>query len=365
MGKDLRGHELGKGLSQRQDKRYSARFTSVSGKRIEKYFNKLPEAKVWLRDAVYDDAHRSIFTQNNVTVNTWFEYWMTNIIEKQVKYNTKVSYRGRYDYRIKPVIGDLPLNNVKPIHCQQVLNSCMEAGDCSGSMSKVKSIMTQMFNSAIENKMMIINPVTSSVKYKKTEKKERRVLTKEEQDLFESLIDHTHYKNIFLFILNTGLRMGELTALKWKDVDWKKKIIKIGNTGFYNAEIGAMDENTPKSDAGYRVIPLTDKAYNILKEEKKNSKDQYVFHNATGTLVRNSEANKALHRIVKNKMSIEDDFSMHNLRHTFATRCIEGGMKPKVLQKILGHEDIATTMNLYVHATEEEIASEMDKVFNL
>lgn len=363
MGKDLRGKEIGRGLCQRKDGRYSARFTSKSGKRVERYFNKLPDAKIWLRDAVYDDAHDTVIPQTDVTVDTWFNYWMTNIVEGYAKYNTKVSYRGRYDYRIKPLIGNMLLNDVKPLNCQNIMNYCMEQEDCSGSIAKVRSILKNMFDSAIENDMMETNPVTSSVKYKKTDKVERRVLTIDEQKEFISLLDESHYKDIFIFVLNTGLRSGELTALKWEDVDLKKGCIRIGNTGFYNADIGSMDENSPKSDAGYRTIPLTNEAKEILNRLKKNKTDSYVFHNATGTIVRNCEANKALHRIVKKKMGI-DDFSMHCLRHTFATRCIEGGMKPKTLQTILGHEDIVTTMNLYVHSTDEEMTSEMDKVFN-
>lgn len=364
MGKDLRGKEIGKGLSQRQNGRYSARFMSKSGKRIEKYFDKLPEAKIWLRDAIYDDAHSIVLPRSDVTVDTWFQYWMTNIVEGYAKYNTKVSYKGRYNYRIQPLIGNMLLNDVKPIHCQSIMNYCMEQGDCSGSISKVRSILKNMFDSAIENDIMVTNPVTISVKYKKTEKTERRILTKEEQEQFVSLLVSSHYKDAFLFVLNTGLRSGELSALKWEDVDLKKGNIRIGNTSFYNADIGKMDENSPKSEAGYRTIPLTNEAKSILNRLKKHKIDQYVFHNATGTLIRNSEANKALHRIIRGKMGITDDFSMHCLRHTFATRCIEGGMKPKTLQTILGHEDIATTMNLYVHATDEELSSEMDKVFN-
>ena len=93
MGKDLNQKELGRGLSQRKDGLYSARFMSKTGKRVEKYFHKLPEAKIWLRDAVYDDAHSIVVPNNTITVDAWFDYWMTHMVETHIKYNTKVSYR--------------------------------------------------------------------------------------------------------------------------------------------------------------------------------------------------------------------------------------------------------------------------------
>lgn len=80
MGKDLKGRECGKGLSQRKDKKYSARYVTKSGKRVEKYFNTLPEARNWLEDARYEDKHKVFGIQSSMTVNEWFDYWSKSII---------------------------------------------------------------------------------------------------------------------------------------------------------------------------------------------------------------------------------------------------------------------------------------------
>ena len=80
MGKDLKGRECGKGLSQRKDKKYSARYVTKSGKRVEKYFNTLPEARNWLEDARYEDKHKVFGIQSSMTVNEWFNYWSKSII---------------------------------------------------------------------------------------------------------------------------------------------------------------------------------------------------------------------------------------------------------------------------------------------
>lgn len=368
MGKNLKGKELGKGLSQRKDGFFVARFTSQTGDRITKVFKKLPDAQIWLRDSSYDDSH-SIASKlssraKDITVDAWYEYWMTYIMSSRIKYNTRISYKRRYEYRIKPIIGYTLLNDLKPIDCQAVLNYCMDKGDVSDSMAKVKSIMKNMFEAAIENEMMLTNPVTASVKYKRTEKIERRVFTLDEQKEFIELAEESSYYDVFIFILNTGLRVGELSALRWTNVNWYKKTITVGTTAFYNEETGRMEENSPKTSAGYRDIPLTQTALQILEKRKEArlTEDEYIFYNVNRSQIRESDVNKALKRIVVKKMGITERFTPHSLRHTFATRCAESGMKPKVLQIILGHENIATTLNLYVHVTDDEIASEISKL---
>jgi site-specific recombinase XerD len=125
----------------------------------------------------------------------------------------------------------------------------------------------------------------------------------------------------------------------------------------------------PKSKSGYRTIPMTQKAYDILqyKYAERNIRkvrdeqfDDIVFLNRNGQPLKNSSYDTYIYRVA-DKAEI-DRLSMHTLRHTFATRCIEGGMKPKTLQMILGHANIGITMNLYVHVTEEEKELEMSKV---
>lgn len=367
MGKDLKKKELGKGLCQRQDGYFVARFTAQNGERITKVFKRLPDARIWLRDASYDDAHTVRPKVKDVTVNSWFTYWMNEIMYYRLKYNTRASYNRQYKNRIDPLIGHMLLNEIKPLDCQAVMNYCMKKQDVSDSISKVRSIMKNMFEAAIENELMVTNPVTTSVKYKREKRVERRVFTVEEQKKFKELASESSYKDVFFFILNTGLRVGELSALKWSDVDFNKNTIKVGNTAFYNDEIGEMDENSPKTDAGYRTIPLTTEAQKILKEHfsSRQTNDIYVFYNSYHSQIRESDVNKALKRIVVKKMGITDKFTPHSLRHTFATRCAESGMKPKVLQKILGHENISTTMNLYVHATEDEMTNEIEKLNNI
>ena len=133
--------------------------------------------------------------------------------------------------------------------------------------------------------------------------------------------------------------------------------------------VGEWRIGEPKSKSGYRTIPLTDEVIDILKRQKEKNKkikiislewSEFVFLCRKGTPIKNSTYDTALFKIC-DKAQIPR-FSMHVLRHTFATRCIEGGMKPKTLQIILGHSNIGITMNLYVHTTEEEKLKEIELV---
>ena len=202
---------------------------------------------------------------------------------------------------------------------------------------------------------------------KPSQKKE--ALTIDIQKKFLEQAKGQSYENQYRFILQTGLRTGELIGLKWKDVDFENKTVKIQRSMEYRYSIGEWRVGEPKSKSGYRTIPLTDEAIRILLEQKEKNKkikiipmewSEYIFLCRKGEPVKNSTYDTALFKICE-KAGI-NKFSMHVLRHTFATRCIEAGMKPKTLQMLLGHSNIGITMNLYVHTTEEEKKKEMDLV---
>ena len=114
MGKNLKGKEIGKGICQRKDGLYSARFLDSTGKRQEKYFKTLPEARNWLEDAKYAERHGEVALSSEVTVDEWFEYWIENIVGDLVL-NTRRNYRERYVHNVQPSIGRMLLADVKPM----------------------------------------------------------------------------------------------------------------------------------------------------------------------------------------------------------------------------------------------------------
>ena len=369
MGKDLKGKELGVGITQQKNGLYNAGFVDKLGKRRVKRFKKLQECRKWLDEAKYIDEHSSITEANAMMVDAWFEYWIS-IKEKTVRPNTVRNYRERYHRNISKVIGKMLLIDVKPIHCQKIFSDMADEGYKTTTIYQTRIALYNMLDFAKENDVIINNPCKKSVKSdmgQLSDKKE--ALTIDVQRKFLEAAKDQSYENQYRFVLQTGLRTGELVGLKWDDIDFKNKTLTISRTMEYRYKVGEWRIGPPKSESGYRTVPLTDEAIRILKAQKeKNSKikvipmewaDQ-VFLCRKGEPVKNSTYDTALFKIC-DKVGIKR-FSMHVLRHTFATRCIEAGMMPKTLQKILGHSNIGITMNLYVHITEDEKHKEIELV---
>ena len=369
MGKDLKGKELGEGIVQRSNGTYQARFVDKFGKRRQKKSKKLQEVRQWLADATYIDKHSDLDQASDMLVDAWFEYWI-GIKKQTVRPNTVRNYSERYERNIKSVIGNKLLTDVKPVHCQKIFSNMAEEGYKTTTIYQTRIALYNMLEFAKENDVLINNPCKKSVKSdmgKPSEKKE--ALTIDVQRKFLEAVVGYSYENQYRFVLQTGLRTGELAGLKWSDIDFKNRTMKIERTMEYRYSVGEWRVGPPKSKSGYRTIPLTDEAIRILENQKAKNKSlklvpiewsDTVFLCRKGTPVKNSTYDTGLFKYC-DRIGIPR-FSMHVLRHTFATRCIEGGMKPKTLQKILGHSNIGITMNLYVHITEDEKHREIDLV---
>ena len=381
MGKNLKGKEIGTGLSQRTDGKYSARFTDKFGKRHEKYFKTLPEARNWLAEAKYADTHENVFIPTETTVDEFFEFWIENIVGDLAP-NTLRNYRERYVANIRPVIGRMTLANVKPMHCKKVLILMESTGYAGSTVRQAYITMGSLLKSAKENDLIVKHPM-DGVRFTKPLRAtdDIRFLNREEQQLFLEKAQSSHNYSQYALILETGLRTGELVGLTWDDINWKTKSLTVSKTLEFRYAEQNWRAGPPKTPQSYRTIPLTDKAYTILKElwdnrnRRKESpllsttleyidrrtglkskflmRDLVFINYRTGEPTKNSSYDTHLYKLC-DKAGIPR-ISMHTLRHTYATRAIESGMQPKVLQKLLGHGSIKTTMDRYVHVTDESM----------
>lgn len=196
---------------------------------------------------------------------------------------------------------------------------------------------------------------------------------------------------MFSCFLGTGMRLGELTGLTWKDIDMKRNVIHIDHIMNYSQINGkrVFHVSTPKTKTGIREIPILPELKKLLLLQKQydfmtgihgtamiDGYTDFVFHTSTGTPYIQTGLNAIITRIVNAYNSQETDrakkdnrepelipdFSPHVLRHTFCTRFCENESNVKVIQAIMGHKDIKTTMNIYAHATDDKIQETMKEL---
>lgn len=381
MGKSLKGKELGKGIGQRKDGLYYARCTNKSGQRLEKCFQDLKEARNWQKEQQYRQVHPEIKSAPpKMTVNEWFDFWQTNLLTGLAP-NTVRNYRERYERNAKAILGELLLTEVKPMHCKAVFNGM--TGTYAGSTIRQAYIaLGSMFKAAKENGLIEKHPM-DGVRFDSPIKAvdEIHFLTVSEQKAFLEIAKHSHNYAQYALILETGLRTGEVIGLTWDAINWENHTLTVNKTMEFRHKQHEWRAGPPKTKKSYRTIPLTDTAYQILrdlylgreyrkeaseldkvltyidrrtaKQAELHMRDLVFINYRTGMPAKNSSYDTHLYKLC-DRAGIEH-FCMHALRHTYATRAIESGMQPKVLQKLLGHASIKTTMDRYVHVTDDSM----------
>ena len=333
-------------------------------------------------------------TNNVLSLNEWFEIWYWDYKSIIVKRSTLQIYYSIYQNQIAPILGSCLLSQIKAYHIQRLYNHILEKNLSSKYLHDIHNLLHNIFDAAIANDIMIKNPCMG-VLMPSISQKERRVLSVEEQQLLLNITKQSkwqQYEPIIKILLGTGMRIGELFALTWQDIDFQQHQIIINKTLVYLPDTHTkkykFSFQTPKTRNAIRTIPMQHNVENafrkqliIQQEQKQNSRwepltgfESLVFLNKYGHPRQRGAFQKTLNHLIA---SINQDnqpkqncptsphmlpIHPHTLRHTFATRCFEAGIPPKTVQMILGHSNIQITLDLYTHVSNQKKRSDLKKL---
>ena len=306
-------------------------------------------------------------------VKELFEMWL----EKYVKPSVKIRSYNKYEPVVKgyiiPIIGEVELNDCKCVVMQdyicKLLNTkCIKTNKplAINTIHGIVQVLKQGFKLALELELISKDP-TLKIKLPPVNEKEVLALTREEQKMIEDFCLSNHKTNYLGIIISlyTGIRLGELLALTWDDIDFDKKLMLIRKTS-YSAKIEGkyvIVIDKPKTKKSNRIIPLPDKLINLLIIHKNNSTSDFIISTRNNTIVEVRSYQRTFDSILS-KCNIQH-YNYHCLRHTFATRALELGMDIKTLSEILGHTNVSITLNRYAHSLLDYKIQEMNKVISL
>ena len=333
-----------------------------------------------------------------MTINDLYDLWVQ--VKRGLKDNTFQNYKYMYNQFVAPDFGNMEVTDLKRTDVRAFYNYLSDEQHLKTStIDCVHTVLHQVLELAVEDDYIRYNPSDSALKELRKahnhDTVKRKALTVQEQELFESFLQekgqYNKWRPIFTVLLWTGLRVGEITGLRWCDVDFEAETISVNHTLVYYHKGGKANcdyaINTPKSKAGVRVIPMLPKVKQALLEEKQNQEDfgikcnvsvdgytDFIFVNRFGGVQHQGTLNKALRRIIRDcnykvldnrkndkEVTLLPKFSNHTLRHTFTTRMCEAGVNIKAMQDILGHADAETTMNIYAEATYDLKYAELNR----
>ncbi len=340
-------------------------------KRSKKSFKEKQEAENFLEEIMFKKDNKKYVRNNGMTLRTII---VSNINKK---FGSGIISEGqlmRTNKTIKQMPEELLNTNIEEIteeDIQTYLNSLKNYSN--SSIKKFYELLSQAFRIAFERDYIKLNPMKNVLRPKSKKKdKKVRALTVDEQERFtQYLLDQnikdTPYRNVFLVQMFTGMRIGEVLALKTTDIDLAHNLITVEHTISVDAKEKTILKETPKSFNGMREIPMPSYLKPYIMEQMKianinNHKENLLFVNRNKGYVDHRIANKILKKMLE-ELDIEG-ISTHSLRHTFGTRCIESGVRDVALQRIMGHSSITATLNNYVDVSEELKESELEKVYS-
>lgn len=400
--KDGKGRVLRKGEHYRKtDGRYSYIYTDPLGKQRMIYAKSLVTLRQKEESLVRDQMDGlDVYVAGKADVNFLFDRYIST--KSELRSSTYSNYLYVWNHFIRDTFGKKKIKDVKYsdvlFFYSDLLNN---KGLQINTLESINTVLRPSFQLAVRDDIIRKNPVDGAyAEVKKRNggsRKKRKSLTVEQQRAFINYVaDNPFFYKwypFFTFLLGTGCRIGEAIGIRWDDVDLEKRLIDINHslTYYQRADDSFKCEfrvSEPKTEAGVRTIPMMQQVYDVLRDEYERQQEEgfcvenvdgmtnFVFTNRFGTPHNPAAVNRAIKRIVdahnaeeevKAKKEKRDPviiprFSCHIFRHTFASRFCENETNVKVIQEVMGHADVSTTMNIYAEVNEDVTRASLENL---
>lgn len=351
-------------------------------KRVCVYGKTEAEAKRKLKEKRNEYIKNNGIVQKNISVKKWFNEWLENTMKLTLKPRSYDAKERCIDKFIVPYLGNMKITEVTQNDVQKLISNMSDKGYSYSQIHKVHNTISQRYKQGILAREVFYNPALGVVLPKETKtdsSKSGFALNKDEIDLLVKKAKETYPNgtpiyprgDFIIFLLYTGLRIGEALALTWNDINFEQKTINVNKnvTTATNRDKNLINPKTKKpyktitivqdstkTNSSTRVIPMSKMAENALKNiQKYNHNKPYVLANSQGNYCDYSNMNRMLKSMLKSA-GITANYSIHSLRHTFASMLFSKDVDVKIVSEILGHSSISITYNTYVHLIKEQKA---------
>jgi len=368
-----RGHGEGS-LFQRKDGRWVAQITLEDGRRKPLYGKTRKEVHEKLQKALYEQKQGTLLIGPQQTIKQYLEHWLEDVHRPTIRISTYVRYRDLLTKHILPSLGFIQLQKLTPQHVQALYARKLKEGLSARSVRFLHAVLHKALDNAVRTNLITRN-VCNAVTPPRLTKYEIQPLSEEQARLLLDVARGHRLEALLTLAITTGMRRGELLALRWQDINFDKKSLHILRT--VNRLVGyGFVETEPKTSKSRRKIILPDFVIDMLKQHRAHQLEErlkagaqwqdhdLVFCNTHGGFLQSDRLREMLQKLLKEAGLPSIRF--HDLRHSAATILLSMGVHPKVVQELLGHSAISMTMDTYSHvlpSMHQEAMEKMDDTF--